>query len=113
MTMLTVSDLNQYYGGSHILRNVSFEAPSGKVTALLGDPEGLDRIRDARSEAEREGFVGLVFEARLAVVEVSILTAVEPAAADAAAAEQRALVKDARARGYARVAQLAETVSQR
>ena len=34
--MLAVSDLNQYYGGSHILRNLSFEAPAGKVTALLG-----------------------------------------------------------------------------
>ena len=34
--MLAVSNLNQYYGGSHILRNVSFEAPAGKVTALLG-----------------------------------------------------------------------------
>jgi len=34
--MLTVSNLNQYYGGSHILRNLSFEVPHGKVTALLG-----------------------------------------------------------------------------
>ena len=34
--MLTVNKLNQYYGGSHILRDVSFELPSGKVTALLG-----------------------------------------------------------------------------
>jgi len=34
--MLTVSSLNQYYGGSHILRDVDFEAPAGKVTALLG-----------------------------------------------------------------------------
>src|SRR4051794_3864476 len=34
--MLIVKDLNQYYGGSHILRNVSFELPAGKVTALLG-----------------------------------------------------------------------------
>jgi urea transport system ATP-binding protein len=34
--MLTVTKLNQYYGGSHILRDVSFEVPSGKVTALLG-----------------------------------------------------------------------------
>jgi urea transport system ATP-binding protein len=33
---LVVSELNQYYGGSHILRNVSFEVPPGKVTALLG-----------------------------------------------------------------------------
>ena len=34
--MLSVSNLNQFYGGSHILRGVGFEAPSGKVTALLG-----------------------------------------------------------------------------
>ncbi len=34
--MLTISNLNQYYGGSHILRDVGFDAPSGKVTALLG-----------------------------------------------------------------------------
>src|SRR5712691_6836625 len=34
--MLVVKELNQYYGGSHILRNVSFEVPAGKVTALLG-----------------------------------------------------------------------------
>src|SRR3954469_3486889 len=34
--MLTVSNLNQYYGGSHILRDLAFEVPPGKVTALLG-----------------------------------------------------------------------------
>ena len=34
--MLKVDKLNQYYGGSHILRDVSFEAPVGKVTTLLG-----------------------------------------------------------------------------
>ena len=34
--MLKVDNLNQYYGGSHILRDVSFEAPIGKVTTLLG-----------------------------------------------------------------------------
>jgi urea transport system ATP-binding protein len=33
---LVVERLNQYYGGSHILRDVSFEVPHGKVTALLG-----------------------------------------------------------------------------
>jgi urea transport system ATP-binding protein len=33
---MIVSELNQYYGGSHILRNLSFEVPAGKVTALLG-----------------------------------------------------------------------------
>ncbi|PIX76094.1 MAG: ABC transporter ATP-binding protein, partial [Rhodocyclales bacterium CG_4_10_14_3_um_filter_68_10] len=34
--MLKVEGLNQYYGGSHILRNLAFDAPAGKVTALLG-----------------------------------------------------------------------------
>ena len=34
--MLTVSSLNQYYGSSHTLRNVAFEAPSGAVTVILG-----------------------------------------------------------------------------
>jgi urea transport system ATP-binding protein len=34
--MLKVEGLNQHYGGSHILRGVSFEAPPGKVTAVLG-----------------------------------------------------------------------------
>ncbi len=35
-TVLTVTGLNQYYGGSHILRDLAFEVPAGKVTALLG-----------------------------------------------------------------------------
>ncbi|HSD60102.1 MAG TPA: urea ABC transporter ATP-binding subunit UrtE [Burkholderiales bacterium] len=34
--MLSVTDLNQYYGGSHILRNLGFEVAAGRVTALLG-----------------------------------------------------------------------------
>jgi len=34
--MLSVKNLNQYYGGSHILRDLNFEIPPGKVTALLG-----------------------------------------------------------------------------
>jgi urea transport system ATP-binding protein len=34
--MLSVHALNQYYGGSHILRDVTFELPPGKVTTLLG-----------------------------------------------------------------------------
>ena len=32
--MLSVKNLNQYYGGSHILRDLSFEIPPGKVTVL-------------------------------------------------------------------------------
>ncbi len=34
--MLEVRALNQYYGGSHILRDVSFNVPAGACTALLG-----------------------------------------------------------------------------
>ena len=34
--MLSVSDLNQFYGGSHILRGLSFEVEAGRVTCLLG-----------------------------------------------------------------------------
>ena len=34
--MLKISNLNQYYGGSHILRDLSFTAEAGKVTAILG-----------------------------------------------------------------------------
>ncbi|HZO00095.1 MAG TPA: urea ABC transporter ATP-binding subunit UrtE [Burkholderiales bacterium] len=33
---MVVEGLNQYYGGSHILRDVAFDLPAGKVTALLG-----------------------------------------------------------------------------
>ena len=35
-TILKVEGLNQYYGGSHILRNLGFEARIGEVTVVLG-----------------------------------------------------------------------------
>jgi urea transport system ATP-binding protein len=34
--MLKVEGLNQYYGGSHILRDLGFEARRGEVTVILG-----------------------------------------------------------------------------
>ena len=34
--MLTVNNINQFYGGSHILRDVSLQAELGKVTVVLG-----------------------------------------------------------------------------
>ncbi|RCW75917.1 amino acid/amide ABC transporter ATP-binding protein 2 (HAAT family) [Pseudorhodoferax soli] len=36
MSILSVKGVNQYYGGSHILRDLGFEAQLGKVTVLLG-----------------------------------------------------------------------------
>jgi urea transport system ATP-binding protein len=36
MNMLNVSNINQYYGGSHILRDVSLKAELGQVTVVLG-----------------------------------------------------------------------------
>ncbi len=34
--MLDVKTINQYYGGSHILRDVSFTAPVGECSVILG-----------------------------------------------------------------------------
>jgi urea transport system ATP-binding protein len=34
--LLKIDSLNQYYGGSHILRNVALEAVAGEVTVILG-----------------------------------------------------------------------------
>ena len=36
LPLLQASNINQYYGGSHILRDVSFEAHLGRITVLLG-----------------------------------------------------------------------------
>ena len=36
MPLLQVKNINQFYGGSHILRNVSMSAELGKVTVILG-----------------------------------------------------------------------------
>jgi urea transport system ATP-binding protein len=36
MSLLKVANIQQYYGGSHILRDVSFEAHLGRITVLLG-----------------------------------------------------------------------------
>jgi urea transport system ATP-binding protein len=36
MTILSVANINQYYGGSNILRDVSLQAELGKVTVVLG-----------------------------------------------------------------------------
>jgi len=61
--MLTVDNINQYYGGSHILRDVSLQVQPGKITVLLGrngvgkttllkSLMGLVRIRSGSIEFE-------------------------------------------------------------
>ena len=35
-SLLSVADVNQFYGGSHILRDLSFEARVGEVSVVLG-----------------------------------------------------------------------------
>ena len=34
--MLNVNNINQYYGGSHILRDLSLQVQTGRITVLLG-----------------------------------------------------------------------------
>lgn len=34
--MLVLTEVDQYYGGSHILRRVSLDVPAGRITTLLG-----------------------------------------------------------------------------
>jgi serine/threonine protein kinase len=81
----------------------------GEVLALLDQrDDGLKEVEDARSDAEKRGFPGLVLAARLARLEVLTATSA-PEAAD----EQTQLVRDARAKRYDRIAHLAETVGQR
>jgi branched-chain amino acid transport system ATP-binding protein len=36
MSLLAVEDIHTYYGHSHVLQGVSFDAPEGAVTAILG-----------------------------------------------------------------------------
>ncbi len=88
---------------------IAHQIAAGQAHAFLGDPEeGLGRLDAARKEAETQGFVGLALEARLARVEVMVTLALKDAAA-----QRATLVKDSRARGYLRIAHLADTIEQR
>jgi hypothetical protein len=63
---------------------------------------GLARIDEAIADAQKRGFAGLVLEARLARVLVQLVTS-EPDAEK----ERAALIADAKAKGYLRIAKLA------
>jgi serine/threonine protein kinase len=70
-----------------------------------GDADGVlgpARIDEVLEDAAKRGFAGLVFEARLAKVQVEVITGGETCEAD-----RKQLVDDARARGYKRIATLA------
>jgi urea transport system ATP-binding protein len=60
--MLKVDGLNQYYGGSHILRDLAFEARTGEVTVVLGR-NGVGKTSLLKSlmgvVAVRSGRIGL------------------------------------------------------
>ena len=86
---------------------IRHEITKGEALGLESD-DGLDLIARAEAEAKQHGFVGLGLEARLARVEILVLTT-----APDAAAEQTRLVADARAKGYQRIARLAETIVDR
>ncbi|WP_420225837.1 urea ABC transporter ATP-binding subunit UrtE [Pigmentiphaga litoralis] len=75
--MLEVDTLNQYYGGSHILRDVSMTAPAGELTVLLGRNGvgkstllkclmGVVRARSGRIAWQGKAFDGLPTPARVA-----------------------------------------------
>ena len=51
--MLNVKNVNQYYGGSHILRDVSLEAHLGKVTVLLGRNGVVGLVKKLRKGSEQ------------------------------------------------------------
>ncbi|MGE0404250.1 MAG: hypothetical protein AB7T06_46505, partial [Kofleriaceae bacterium] len=63
---------------------------------------GLDRIAAVIADAKKRGLVGIELEARLGRVLVKLITS-----ADDAEQEREALVKDATAKGYLRIAKLA------
>jgi hypothetical protein len=63
---------------------------------------GTTRIDEALQDAQKHGFAGLVFEARLAKVMVGVITSSETCEAD-----RKQLVDDARAKGFKRIATLA------
>lgn len=108
-TQLALDDLSHVHKIEPFRLAIEERIAHGEVLALLGQPDdGLAELDAARTDADKHGFPGLVLAARLARVEVHTATG----AADAAT-EQKQLVRDARAAGYDRIADLAENASER
>ena len=110
-TQKALEDLDHIKAGKIEPFRLSIEAriAHGEVLALLDQPDdGIAELDAARADAEKAGFPGLVLAARLARVDVGIAIG-----GAEAVAEQKKLVRDARAAGYDRIADLAENASQR
>lgn len=59
MSLLEVKDVNQYYGGSHILRNVNLTAELGQVTVVLGR-NGVGKTTLLRALAGLQPYEGAI-----------------------------------------------------
>ena len=62
--MLEIKGINQYYGGSHILRDVSLQAELGKVTVILGrngvgvaEIRGIEKLMFGKGTNDRDDLV--------------------------------------------------------
>jgi len=83
--MLNVKNIHQYYGGSHILRDVSLQAHEGKVWARSKIGEGTVFVLRLRRVAVAENF-----SARLPVAKPQLLPQAGEAVAAAAGTGGRA-----------------------
>jgi urea transport system ATP-binding protein len=61
--MLAIEHIHQYYGGSHILRDVSLSAKAGQVTVLLGR-NGVGTITKATPYERARAGIGYVPQGR-------------------------------------------------
>nr|MDQ3370598.1 hypothetical protein [Myxococcota bacterium] len=81
----------------------------GHAHGSFEEPDtGRELIAGARKEAEQQGWPGLVFEARLALTAVAVVTTSE-----GAADEVSTLAHDANHEGYGRIVRLAKTLTER
>jgi hypothetical protein len=84
---------------------VHFKIVEGLTHHFLGDDDAAkEKITSVRTETEKQGFVGLVLELRLAMSQ--ILPAAE------GKAEMDAVVRDARAKSFDRIAKLADAIAE-
>jgi serine/threonine protein kinase/tetratricopeptide (TPR) repeat protein len=92
---------------SNRITGISLAIADGRVRAGLGKTqEAVELVRDALAEARTTGFVGLQFDARLALGEVETKTA-NPSVGHA---DLRRLEHDARARGFMLIARKAAAI---